>query len=86
MYTPLHIRKKVAIATSPIPTETLDTEVANAIPVHADPYQSATSMHTALITPFSFPSMAAILSPAAGQTPHGSLHVIQMTPTRLSML
>ena len=35
---------------------------ANATPVHADPYRSATSTHTVLITPLSFPLMAAILN------------------------
>jgi hypothetical protein len=61
MYTPSHIGKKVAAAASPMPTETLDTEVANATPVYADPYQSATFTHTVLITLLSFPALAAIL-------------------------
>jgi hypothetical protein len=61
MYTPPNIGNKVAAAASPMPTETLDTEVANAALVYADPYKSATFTHTVLITLFSFPALAAIL-------------------------
>jgi hypothetical protein len=57
MYTPPHIGNKVAAAASPMPTETLDTEVANATLVYADPYKSATSTHTVLFTLFSFPAL-----------------------------